>query len=70
MVAALDEPRAHKNPKTRGINAPQVKKSDAIHEMVRTDWILSAINKDKMLMISVDARPIVTVLVLLAVGLI
>ena len=59
-IAPAEVPLLHKNPITKGINAPVVKKSDPIHAMVRTDRMFKAINNATMAIIKVESLPTIT----------
>src|SRR5690625_5174162 len=60
ITAALEVPLTHKKPNTNGINAPLVRKSDPIHEIVNTDCIRNAINKANNDINKVETRPTFT----------
>ena len=60
VIAAIDVPLLHRNPKTKGINAPVVRKSDPIQAIVNTDLISNAINNATAAIISVETLPTIT----------
>ena len=60
VIAAVDVPLLHKNPNTKGINAPVVRKSEPIHAMVNTDLICNAINNATAPINKVENLPIIT----------